>query len=727
MQRGRFTQTDEDEGVAGMNNKIEKRCPNGYHKDKNGNCVDANGNYYQGKQKQEKEGKEKKVEVSSEHKKNCLKYWSELMKEFDKSSSFMTTNEFMLGLSLGLGKMKYTEAKALMNWMVDEGVLERRGDFLKVNSSNASKKKGVKKMRGDSFEDENGNVLYVDLMGGYNFTIKPVGSQYQLIFHNGGYIGGDKVDMGMFNSVERAMNRADELGATFSSYYASTKKSKKIDKVLSTNMWGKIRNFIKDKYGQNIVIDRYAESDDYSPEGDYKFALVEIADYDKKNPYTVLLIRVGMTGDWDISVEVEHTDLSGNECDKVFEEQAYFAGISFNKSTKKSKGQNHSKSMKKSISKRYRGDESDPDWDAGAGRWKTGGDTHVKIYQISGKNLRGMPEDDPTYQYYMKHKWHDNKDDLDLSYYDQTWEGDMNVHGKLEDLYGMMQEYRPIETSRTIYSLSVGDLVEMNGKLYMVDDFGFSEVTNIKRSTKKSKVAKADMTDKFKKVITDYIKRYSDDDFELGDYTFHEDDDRVTFSFDSEIYELINYGMDLSEFGGSSADYSFRDGLEEALGKAGIEWEPETASDWVCFKSVSKSTKKSTGVKKWKQDWVDSEFYSCNFKYFNDMYDWCDKEETIHWIDQQKDYILNHYKGGEEDVDRCIERMGGLDVIRGVKPANVYAIIDARMKGEILDSYDVRRGEGLIESTKKQYVPKLPSVREMTTKMRNTRNYRMGE
>lgn len=27
---------------------IAKRCPNGYHKDGNGNCVDANGNYYQG-------------------------------------------------------------------------------------------------------------------------------------------------------------------------------------------------------------------------------------------------------------------------------------------------------------------------------------------------------------------------------------------------------------------------------------------------------------------------------------------------------------------------------------------------------------------------------------------------------------------------------------------------------------------------------------------------------
>ena len=167
---------------------------------------------------------------------------------------------------------------------------------------------------------------------------------------------------------------------------------------------------------------------------------------------------------------------------------AFMVDDSLDLSAKKCKSkQNHSKSMRKAIAKRYMGDESDPDWDAMQGRWRTGGDTHVKIYQISGKKINDLPEDDPEYLYFMKHKFRDDKEGLDLSYYDQQWEGDMNVHSNLDDLYGMMQDYRPIETSHKIYSLSVGDLIEMDGKLYMVDDYGFSEINDIKRSAKKMK------------------------------------------------------------------------------------------------------------------------------------------------------------------------------------------------------------------------------------------------
>ena len=44
---------------------IAKRCPNGYHKDENGNCVDSNGNYYQRKQEQPKQEQPKQTEIPS--------------------------------------------------------------------------------------------------------------------------------------------------------------------------------------------------------------------------------------------------------------------------------------------------------------------------------------------------------------------------------------------------------------------------------------------------------------------------------------------------------------------------------------------------------------------------------------------------------------------------------------------------------------------------------------
>ena len=63
--------------------------------------------------------------------------------------------------------------------------------------------------------------------------------------------------------------------------------------------------------------------------------------------------------------------------------------------------------------------------------------------------------------------------------YRLMWEGDLDIHGNPEGAFEVLQDYRPIETSRTMYSLSVGDIVDLDGRLYFCDTFGFKDVTDI--------------------------------------------------------------------------------------------------------------------------------------------------------------------------------------------------------------------------------------------------------
>lgn len=139
-------------------------------------------------------------------------------------------------------------------------------------------------------------------------------------------------------------------------------------------------------------------------------------------------------------------------------------------------------------------------------------------------------------------------------------------------------------------------------------------------STKKMNKSKPS-AERFEQVITDFIKRYSDDDFDLGDYTFHDYDDKVVFSFDSDIYELINYGLDMSEFGGSGEDYSFKEGLEQALEDAGFSWgediEVLSYSEWAYFKNDSTSKRKKGYVPEMPsfRDMVDKMRNTRNFRF----------------------------------------------------------------------------------------------------------------
>lgn len=96
--------------------------------------------------------------------------------------------------------------------------------------------------------------------------------------------------------------------------------------------------------------------------------------------------------------------------------------------------------------------------------------------------------------------------------------------------------------------------------------------------------------DLFKQTITDYIHQWeSERDWTLDDYTFHNNGNgHYTFSYDSQVYELMNY----------EDPAIFKDGLERALENAGFEWgetiEYDTYSDLGFYNhSEMKSTKKS--------------------------------------------------------------------------------------------------------------------------------------
>lgn len=121
------------------------------------------------------------------------------------------------------------ELIALMDNAQLEGYLDRMISgygIVKGEKMDKDRWMSVAKSLGDSFTDADGSVMYVDLNGGYNWRIVPDGNLFKLIFYNGGYMGGDEVDMGMFPTVGDAKDQADALGARFVAYYASTKKSK---------------------------------------------------------------------------------------------------------------------------------------------------------------------------------------------------------------------------------------------------------------------------------------------------------------------------------------------------------------------------------------------------------------------------------------------------------------------------------------------------------------------
>ena len=66
---------------------------------------------------------------------------------------------------------------------------------------------------------------------------------------------------------------------------------------------------------------------------------------------------------------------------------------------------------------------------------------------------------------------------FDASRYKPVYTGEMNVRG-LDDVYSQLQGKKP--EGYKGHSLSVSDVVVMDGKAYYVDDFGFRKVKGLK-------------------------------------------------------------------------------------------------------------------------------------------------------------------------------------------------------------------------------------------------------
>lgn len=70
-------------------------------------------------------------------------------------------------------------------------------------------------------------------------------------------------------------------------------------------------------------------------------------------------------------------------------------------------------------------------------------------------------------------------EEISLSVYEVTYKGtvadDERINRSLEYLFGKFNVNRPDDFKG--YSMSVGDMVEINGKFYYTDSFGFKDVT----------------------------------------------------------------------------------------------------------------------------------------------------------------------------------------------------------------------------------------------------------
>lgn len=67
---------------------------------------------------------------------------------------------------------------------------------------------------GDSFQDEDGAILYVGMTHGYNFKISPVGEdakEYEVVFLNGGFVDGEPFPVGKAKTVNSACRLADKF------------------------------------------------------------------------------------------------------------------------------------------------------------------------------------------------------------------------------------------------------------------------------------------------------------------------------------------------------------------------------------------------------------------------------------------------------------------------------------------------------------------------------------
>lgn len=161
--------------------------------------------------------------------------------------------------------------------------------------------------------------------------------------------------------------------------------------------------------------------------------------------------------------------------------------MNFNNTVKKMRIENNPASYVAEKPKKIKKSKVRKDWSNGE-RYTVGGDTHVAIYQM--KKDRDYFATHREGDMYRFEGWDDNRDVFDFSAYNLVWEGGLDANGNIDKVYMILQEYRPIECSRCMTSLSVSDIVLMNGSYYYVDDIGFVDITGDVNRTMKSKIRK---------------------------------------------------------------------------------------------------------------------------------------------------------------------------------------------------------------------------------------------
>ena len=87
----------------------------------------------------------------------------------------------------------------------------------------------------------------------------------------------------------------------------------------------------------------------------------------------------------------------------------------------------------------------------------------VKIYQLPTKHYALFRD----YEFMVENG-------VQLAEYNIVWEGEVEDDAELDDIYTKFNLFRPSNFGGR--SLSVSDIVEMDGTYYFCDDFGWKEV-----------------------------------------------------------------------------------------------------------------------------------------------------------------------------------------------------------------------------------------------------------
>ena len=124
-----------------------------------------------------------------------------------------------------------------------------------------------------------------------------------------------------------------------------------------------------------------------------------------------------------------------------------------------------------------------PKRDPATGRYTIGGNTPVRVWQVFSKissveaepyrSFKGMGKSMEEFETkYIRGTFNPRM-------YDLVFDGRLDADHNPNCVWDMLQGGRPIELSQTMFSLSIGDIIELdgNGKYLMAVAWGFEDVT----------------------------------------------------------------------------------------------------------------------------------------------------------------------------------------------------------------------------------------------------------